>query len=146
MAGLADTRSWGFAHIPRVASELRALPETQNTPVWELLENVASAPPVVAEYSRALRTVPVAVRASDFGYVTRNRYIWMRSTQHSASELPTSSLPEGASLTPSRTGAGQPILELSWTGKTPMPPVPTWLRGTACPLTLRTFSRNEPLA
>ena len=97
--GLKDPRSQLAFEICRIATEIKSLPEAQDTPVLEWLEMVESAPQhVVAEYSRAFRCEPLAVDAGVFGYVHRKRLFWARGPLGGILDIKNPDLPDGVKL------------------------------------------------
>ena len=74
--GLRDERSWQPLHLRRLCDDLRAM--APEVPLFEFLENVASAPQdVIHEYSSLMSTSPLAFDAADWGYVRRRRLFWL---------------------------------------------------------------------
>ena len=118
--GLNAPRTQLFAEIPRVAQECRDLLASLNThiPVLQLLENVAHGPTeVMTEFCAAMRSRPLIVHGSSFGWVRRTRMFWGGDGHTAMSHDVQSALPKDIAGALS----DDDLMHLRWVGKKPWP-------------------------
>ena len=94
--GLADARSLQPRYLQQLATAVRAMTAT---PVFTLLENVASSPTdVVAEYSHLMGSIPLLISAALWGYIERRRYFWLTGPAGGLNTKDKYKLPSGFSV------------------------------------------------
>ena len=95
--GLGDERSWQPLHLQRLVEGIREA--HPGTPIYNFLENVASAPPeVIQKYTAIVGGGPVRIDAAEWGWVERRRLYWLKGPAGGVDDLMEPDLPEGLQL------------------------------------------------
>ena len=153
--GLEDPRSLQPNELIRIRDELRST--YPKTPVLTFLENVASSPKTVKEeYDSLMGVKPIAINASKFGWVQRNRLYWAAGPKGEDVAWNYDVLPPGVTMTWENDRsvvhyAGKPIPRhvrvrdgFEWCGATPAEVVKNGGRDARYPFTREFYHPDDP--